>query len=85
MANAAAEPALSTVWDLGDLYPSAEAWDADRARVQAALPGVRAFKGRLGEGAAQLKAALQAISDVNRRLLRLFVYATLKGDEDLGS
>ncbi len=85
LARAAAEPALSTVWDLSDLYRSPEAWNADRALVQAALPGVRAFKGRLGEGAAVLKAALQAMSDVNRRLLRLFVYATLKGDEDLGS
>ena len=85
LAKAATDPTLATVWDLSDLYPSLAAWDADRALVQAALPGVRAFKGRLGEGAPALKAALRAMSDVNKRLLRLFVYATLKGDEDLGS
>src|SRR6185503_1615390 len=75
---AAAEPALSTVWDLTDLYPSAAAWDADKVLVEKALPGIAAYTGRLGESAATLKAASQAISDANRRLARLFVYATLK-------
>ena len=84
LARAAAETALSTVWDLSDLYPSPAAWDADKVLVEKALPGILAYKGRLGESAAVLKAASQAISDANRRLARLFVYATLKGDEDLG-
>lgn len=84
LAQAAVEPMLSKVWDLSDLYPSAQAWEADRALVEAALAGVVAYKGRLGESAAVLKAASQAISAVNKRLLRLVVYATLKADEDLG-
>lgn len=79
----AAEAALPTVWDLTHLYPSPEAWDAERKAVEATLPGLTAWKGRLGESAATLKAALQAMSEVNKRAARLFVYATLKGDEDL--
>ena len=78
-----AEPALPTVWDLTHLYPTPAAWDAERAALEQALPGLASHKGRLGESAAALKAALQAISDLNRRGARLFVYATLKGDEDL--
>lgn len=79
----AVEPALPTVWDLTHLYPTPAAWDAERAALEQALPGLASHKGRLGESAAALKAALQAISDLNRRGARLFVYATLKGDEDL--
>jgi len=79
----AAEPALPTAWDLTHLYPSDAAWETERQAVVADLPRILAFKGRLGESAATLKAAFQAISDLTRRALRLFVYATLKGDEDL--
>jgi len=82
-AAAAAEPALPTVWDLTHLYPTPAAWDAERTAVEAAMPALTAYKGKLGESAATLRAALQAISDLNKRAARLFVYATLKGDEDL--
>ncbi|ODT86137.1 M3 family oligoendopeptidase [Phenylobacterium sp. SCN 70-31] len=82
-AAAAAEPALPAVWDLTPLYPTPAAWDAERAAVEAELPKLAAFKGRLSESAQGLRTILQAISDVNKRLERLFVYATLKGDEDL--
>lgn len=82
-AGNAADAALPTVWDLTPLYPTPEAWEAERKAVEAALPGVAAYKGRLGESAATLKAAMQMISDLGKRGARLFVYATLKGDEDL--
>jgi len=80
----AAEPALPTTWDLAHLYPNDAAWEAERQAVEAELPKLLGFKGKLGESAATLKAASEAISAVTRRQLRLFVYATLKADEDLG-
>jgi oligoendopeptidase F len=70
------------VWDLSDLYPSDAAWDAERAAIRAALPGLAAYKGTLGNGAAALLAALQAMSELNRRLDRLGVYANLEADAD---
>lgn len=72
-----------TVWDLTDLYPSDTAWSAERDAVEKALPGLQAFKGKLGESAATLKAASTAISDLNKRAARLNVYAGLKADENL--
>jgi oligoendopeptidase F len=79
-APAAAPPA---VWDLTPLYADDAAWQAEFASVQQALPGLAAHKGRLGGSAGELKAALQAISDLNRRVSRLATYAGLKADEDL--
>jgi oligoendopeptidase F len=31
-------------WNLDDLYPSVEAWQAAREKVEAALPALRAFE-----------------------------------------
>lgn len=70
-------------WDLTDLYPSDAAWDTERKAVDAQIPSLEQFKGRLGSSAGELKAALQANSDLNRRVTRLNVYASLKGDADL--
>jgi oligoendopeptidase F len=77
----AAAPA--TVWDLSDLYPSDAAWTAEHDAVEKALPGLAAYKGKLGESAATLKAASIAMSDLNKRVTRLGVYAGLKADENL--
>ncbi len=87
-ANAASAQAVTpaapaaAAWDLTDLYPSDAAWAAERQAIAAALPGLDRFKGTLGQGAAQLKLALQTMSDLQRRLGRLAVYANLSADAD---
>jgi len=80
---ATAEPAAGPAWDLTDLYPTDAAWEAERAAVAARLPEIAAYKGRLGEGAATLARVLQLQSDIALKVMRLYVYAGLKGDEDL--
>jgi oligoendopeptidase F len=80
-----APPAASdthVVWDLTELYPTDAAWEAERKSIADALPGLAAFKGTLGKDAPSLAKALRAISDVQRRVYRLSVYADLKRDED---
>ena len=58
------------------------AWEAERQSLLTAISGLSAQKGTLGKSAADLKAALQAQSDINRRASRLYTYASLKADED---
>lgn len=70
-------------WDLTDLYPSDAAWEAERKRLAAGVPKLASYKGTLGRRAAQLRTALQAISDATRQVSRLYVYAALKADEDV--
>ena len=69
-------------WHLGDLYPSVEAWHEAREKIEAALPALRAFEGRLGESASVLADALETESDLRRQLSRVGVYASLLADED---
>lgn len=70
-------------WELGDLYPSADAWTAAKDKTAAAIDKLPAYKGTLGKSAADMLTALNAISNARRELDRLYVYASLKGDEDV--
>lgn len=70
-------------WDLTEIYPSDEAWDAARRDALAKLPGLAAYKGRLGESAGVLAEALVQQSDLGRTIARVYTYVSLKSDEDV--
>ena len=81
---ASAQPVAGppVTWDLRDLYPTPEAWSADQAAVKAGLPVLAGYKGKLGQSAASLRAALQTQSDLGRKSQRLNLYASLLADSD---
>jgi oligoendopeptidase F len=82
-AQAAGGGSTAAAWDLSELYPSDAAWETERQAILKAIPTMTRFKGTLGQSAAQMRAALQAGSDLNKRTSRLYTYASLKADEDL--
>ncbi|HEV3214662.1 MAG TPA: oligoendopeptidase F [Vicinamibacterales bacterium] len=69
-------------WDLTALYPSEAAWRAAKDKVQAELPEVGRFKGKLGASAATLAEALDRMTAVEKDLDRLSTYAGLLADQD---
>jgi oligoendopeptidase F len=69
-------------WDLAPLYASDEAWRAEKEKLVAELPSLARYRGTLPQSPRQLLAALDALTDFNRRLSRLYVYAALKSDQD---
>ncbi|MBV9331364.1 MAG: oligoendopeptidase F family protein, partial [Alphaproteobacteria bacterium] len=71
------------MWDLGDLYPSPEAWTAAHDKAATDIDKLDSYKGTLGKSADQMLAALSAISAAKKETDRLNVYASLKGDEDV--
>lgn len=73
----------AAAWDLSEIYPSDAAWETERQAILKAIPTLTSYKGKLGSDAATLKAASQAISDIQKRTSRLYTYASLKADEDL--
>jgi oligoendopeptidase F len=72
-------------WDLTELYPTPEAWTAAHERLRSAIATLDRYKGTLGTSAESMFTALAAISDTRRELLRLYGYASLRSDEDLGN
>ena len=83
LAQGAAAAASPAAWDLTDLYPDWNAWDAARKGVLAALPRLSAYKGHLGDSAEAMVKALSDISDVQKTDARVYVYAELSADADL--
>jgi len=82
-AGPSAEAGVSLNWDLGDLYPSVEAWTASYGKTRDAAEKMDRFKGTLGRDAASMHRAFSTISDLRREAARLSAYANLQGDEDL--
>ena len=69
-------------WDLGEIYPSYEAWNAAKTQLEARVAALATYRGRLGESAATLREAFDAITGTEKELSRLYVFAFLKADED---
>src|SRR6185436_18969787 len=79
----AAAGAGGAAWDLTELYPNDAAWAGDRTAIQAQIAALPRLRGTLGRDAGAFRTALQAISDAYRKTSRLYIYASLKADEDL--
>lgn len=72
-----AEVPVELTWKLEDLFETLEAWEAELAAVQADIPTVTQYKGRLGEGADVLLACLNAQEALNQRVMLVGTYARL--------
>ena len=69
-------------WDLTTIYPSDQAWRADKDKLVSELPELRKFQGTLGSSAARLADALETQSRLDKELARLYVYASMSSDQD---
>jgi oligoendopeptidase F len=79
------DPAQGAVWDLSPLFRDADAWEKERAAVDAALPHLSRINGTLGSSATALETGLQQISVIRQRLERLNEYANLNVAVDASS
>lgn len=69
-------------WDLTTIYPDDAAFKADIQTIKQQSERVAALKGQLGQSGADLYRVTTAVLDLNRQLERLYVYASLKNDQD---
>jgi len=69
-------------WDLDGVYPTVEAWEADYAKVEAMLPSLTQFQGKLGESSQTLLKALQIRDELSQVMDQVIVFANMKQDED---
>lgn len=63
-------------WNLDDIFPTLEAWEEAAARLEAGIPELAAFKGRLAESADLLLAAIELQVELGKTLEDVFVYAS---------
>lgn len=69
-------------WDLSDLYPSVEDWEAARQDVMARFDEIEQLRGTLGKSADDLYHAYRLVSDTYKDAGRVFIYASMNNDED---
>src|SRR5262245_33761511 len=69
-------------WNLADIYPTDDAWRAEKDRIAKLIPTMSSFKGKLGTSAATLADALEKASTIDRTASRLYVYASMQADQD---
>jgi oligoendopeptidase F len=69
-------------WNLADLYPSEAAWKTVKERVEAEIPSISDYQGKLLSSPATLADALDKMFGVTKELVRLSTYAGLLSDQD---
>jgi oligoendopeptidase F len=72
-------------WNLEDLYSSDEEWNAAKQELVAQFDQVSGYKGKLANSASELLACLKFSSSVSKEFGRLYSYANMKSDEDVGN
>ena len=76
-------------WQVEALYSGLDLWEKDlkdllsQSAENNRWPEIINLKGTLSKGAGKLKALLDKIFFIERRLVKLYTYAHLRHDEDL--
>jgi oligoendopeptidase F len=73
---------VDETWDLSAIFADDEDFERARDELEAGLPELVRWKGRLGESATLLADALEALNDAYRAFFKLRSYATMRSDRD---
>jgi len=73
---------VEETWNLADLFPNPEAWEAEREAVLRDLARLEQLRGTLGEGTGQVLRVLTLADELDQRVSKLFAYALLARDQD---
>lgn len=69
-------------WDLTHLYPTDQAWALAKEKIVKEMPKIDQFKGKLTRSSADLLAYLEFSTQLNKEAARLFVYTSMKSDQN---
>lgn len=88
MAKNRSEVSHDDRWNVEALYSNLSSWQKDFKSVGEIekfphWPQLARFKGKLGKDAKTLKAALETLFEISRKLSKLYTYAHLRHDEDI--
>ena len=83
--NVALADSLDDTWNLAEIYPSLEAWNADAAKLEAQMNELAACKGHLGDNVARFKKCLDLQADIGKRFTRMIAYSSEQLSGDTGA
>src|SRR6266487_4078701 len=69
-------------WNLESIFPTNDDWERDYQALQQRLPGLEALAGTLARRGQALLSVLQKRDEIYEKLEHLYVYASMRKDED---
>jgi len=72
-------------WNVADIYKTQQDWENDFKWIENNLKQFNKFQGKLGDSSKELLDCIKFSEEVNKKLSRLFLYASLSKDLDLGN
>src|SRR6266705_5339781 len=72
-------------WNLESIFPTNDDWERDYQALQQRLPGLEALAGTLARRGQALLSVLQKRDEIYEKLEHLYVYASMRKDEDTTS
>ena len=69
-------------WDLESIYPTDDDWEKSFKKLEQGLPELEALKGTLAQSGQALLKVLQTRDELFEELETLYVYASMRKDED---
>lgn len=76
------EVPVELTWDLTTIFGSDEAWEAEYKALEELIAQADQYKGTVATSAENLYKALQFSDSISERLGRVYVYSSLKHDQD---
>ena len=73
---------VEETWNLESIFPNIEAWEAGLKEAQALIPEIAKFQGKLSEGPGTLLKAFEAVETLQRKAMKVMVYAMLGSSAD---
>jgi oligoendopeptidase F len=69
-------------WDLTTLYKTDQDWEADMAAIEAMIPNLKSFEGKISQSPDNLIAYFQTSEEIGKKFRNAAVYASLSYDQD---
>ncbi|MBQ8637939.1 MAG: oligoendopeptidase F [Lachnospiraceae bacterium] len=77
--------AVEDTWNLESVYATDALWEADFESIQADVDAFEKNKGRIASDIGNLKDVIVSLYELARRLDKLYVYASMRSDQDTGN
>jgi oligoendopeptidase F len=69
-------------WDLTAMYKTDADWEADVKALDALIPTLKAYEGKISKSPADLLAFIKAMEEASKKLDNAYTYASIKSDQD---
>ncbi|MBK8943794.1 MAG: oligoendopeptidase F [Ignavibacteriae bacterium] len=76
---------IDQTWNIADIYSTPDLWENDFKLLESSIENYKSFRGKLGSSSSELLKCLKFDDENGIRVSRLYLYASLSKDLDLGN